>query len=96
MRRIYIVSGQLINCYLDMEGVSLGTPIGLFVPNEDQRPGDYKEMNDSMYCTALSLPSARFVTERHKATVIARQGLTMNYPAWPDDDLPYSSKAVAC
>jgi chorismate synthase len=26
-------------------GVTLGTPIGLFVPNRDQRPGDYKEMS---------------------------------------------------
>jgi len=26
-------------------GITLGTPIGLFVPNEDQRPGDYKSMN---------------------------------------------------
>lgn len=26
-------------------GVTLGTPIGLFVPNKDQRPGDYAEMN---------------------------------------------------
>ncbi len=26
-------------------GVTLGTPIGLFVPNKDQRPGDYREMN---------------------------------------------------
>jgi chorismate synthase len=26
-------------------GHTLGTPIGLFVPNEDQRPGDYSEMN---------------------------------------------------
>jgi len=26
-------------------GHTLGTPIGLFVPNEDQRPGDYKEMS---------------------------------------------------
>ena len=26
-------------------GYTLGTPIGLFVPNEDQRPGDYKEMS---------------------------------------------------
>lgn len=26
-------------------GRTLGTPIGLFVPNEDQRPGDYKEMS---------------------------------------------------
>ena len=27
-------------------GYTLGTPIGLFVPNEDQRPGDYKEMSN--------------------------------------------------
>lgn len=27
-------------------GMTLGTPIGLFVPNKDQRPGDYKEMAD--------------------------------------------------
>jgi chorismate synthase len=26
-------------------GFTLGTPIGLFVPNEDQRPGDYSEMD---------------------------------------------------
>jgi len=26
-------------------GITLGTPIGLFVPNKDQRPGDYQEMN---------------------------------------------------
>jgi chorismate synthase len=26
-------------------GVTLGTPIGLFVPNKDQRPGDYREMS---------------------------------------------------
>ncbi|PID39577.1 MAG: chorismate synthase [Proteobacteria bacterium] len=25
-------------------GVTLGTPIGLFVPNKDQRPGDYREL----------------------------------------------------
>ena len=25
-------------------GLTLGTPIGLFVPNKDQRPGDYREM----------------------------------------------------
>lgn len=25
-------------------GVTLGTPVGLFVPNKDQRPGDYAEM----------------------------------------------------
>ncbi len=27
-------------------GITLGTPIGLFVPNQDQRPGDYKEMSN--------------------------------------------------
>ncbi|NKB25020.1 MAG: chorismate synthase [Kiritimatiellae bacterium] len=27
-------------------GVTLGTPIGLLVSNRDQRPGDYKEMNN--------------------------------------------------
>jgi chorismate synthase len=27
------------------KGVTLGTPIGLFVPNKDQRPGDYREMS---------------------------------------------------
>lgn len=26
-------------------GLTLGTPIGLFVPNKDQRPGDYSEMS---------------------------------------------------
>ena len=26
-------------------GVTLGTPIGLFVPNKDQRPGDYRQMS---------------------------------------------------
>lgn len=26
-------------------GVTLGTPIGLFVPNKDQRPGDYSQMS---------------------------------------------------
>ena len=26
-------------------GMTLGTPIGLFVPNKDQRPGDYQEMS---------------------------------------------------
>jgi chorismate synthase len=25
-------------------GITLGTPISLFVPNEDQRPGDYSCM----------------------------------------------------
>ena len=27
------------------KGLTLGTPIGLFVPNKDQRPGDYREMS---------------------------------------------------
>lgn len=27
-------------------GLTLGTPIGLFVPNKDMRPGDYKEMSN--------------------------------------------------
>ncbi|MBW7907927.1 MAG: chorismate synthase, partial [Kiritimatiellae bacterium] len=27
-------------------GLTLGTPIGLYVPNKDQRPGDYKTMSD--------------------------------------------------
>eukprot|EP00128_Syssomonas_multiformis_P008645 Colp12_sorted_trinity150504_noHs@1632 len=37
--RVTILSGT-------EKGITLGTPIGLFVPNEDQRPGDYKEMSD--------------------------------------------------
>lgn len=28
------------------QGKTLGTPIGLYVANQDQRPGDYREMND--------------------------------------------------
>lgn len=27
-------------------GITLGTPIGLLVPNQDQRPGDYKDMSN--------------------------------------------------
>lgn len=27
------------------DGITLGTPIGLFVPNKDQRPGDYEQMS---------------------------------------------------
>ncbi|KAJ3359908.1 hypothetical protein GGF32_008925 [Allomyces javanicus] len=34
--RVTILSGTEM-------GVTLGTPIGLFVPNQDQRPGDYSE-----------------------------------------------------
>lgn len=36
--RVMILSGT-------ENGVTLGTPIGLLVRNKDQRPGDYKEMN---------------------------------------------------
>ncbi|MEE4359781.1 MAG: chorismate synthase [Desulfococcaceae bacterium] len=28
------------------KGLTLGTPVALFVPNKDQRPGDYREMSD--------------------------------------------------
>ncbi len=35
--RVTILSGT-------ENGLTLGTPIGLFVPNKDQRPGDYQEM----------------------------------------------------
>lgn len=28
------------------EGKTLGTPIGLYIPNEDMRPGDYREMQE--------------------------------------------------
>ncbi|MEJ2640178.1 MAG: chorismate synthase [Desulfosarcinaceae bacterium] len=35
--RVTILSGT-------ENGLTLGTPIGLLVPNKDQRPGDYKEM----------------------------------------------------
>ena len=37
--RVFIQSG----CEM---GVTLGTPISLFVKNEDQRPGDYKSMSN--------------------------------------------------
>lgn len=37
--RVTILSGT-------ENGMTLGTPIGLFVPNQDQRPGDYKEMSN--------------------------------------------------
>jgi chorismate synthase len=36
--RVTILSGT-------ENGLTLGTPIGLLVPNKDQRPGDYKEMS---------------------------------------------------
>src|SRR5437773_8145608 len=28
------------------EGTTLGTPISLYIPNEDMRPGDYREMRE--------------------------------------------------
>jgi chorismate synthase len=37
--RVQILSGT-------EKGFTLGTPIGLFVPNEDMRPTDYSEMNN--------------------------------------------------
>ena len=38
---------DLVSILLGTEhGYTLGTPIGLLVPNEDQRPGDYKEMSN--------------------------------------------------
>ena len=37
--RVAILSGT-------ENGVTLGTPVALFVPNEDQRPHDYSAMND--------------------------------------------------
>ncbi|MDJ0784319.1 MAG: chorismate synthase [Desulfosarcinaceae bacterium] len=36
--RVTILSGT-------EKGLTLGTPIGMLVPNKDQRPGDYKEMS---------------------------------------------------
>jgi chorismate synthase len=36
--RVTILSGT-------EQGLTLGTPIGMLVPNKDQRPGDYAEMN---------------------------------------------------
>eukprot|EP00002_Diphylleia_rotans_P023961 TRINITY_DN4722_c0_g1_i2.p1 TRINITY_DN4722_c0_g1~~TRINITY_DN4722_c0_g1_i2.p1 ORF type:complete len:192 (+),score=41.83 TRINITY_DN4722_c0_g1_i2:68-643(+) len=50
------------------KGVTLGTPIGLFVPNEDQRPGDYKEMS------AIPRPSHADYTYQAKYGVKASSG----------------------
>ena len=37
---------DLVTIFSGVEnGFTLGTPIGLFVPNKDQRPGDYREMS---------------------------------------------------
>ncbi|PRP74126.1 hypothetical protein PROFUN_06451 [Planoprotostelium fungivorum] len=49
-------------------GVTLGTPISCFVPNQDQRPGDYKEMN------AVPRPSHADYTYQEKYLVAARSG----------------------
>eukprot|EP01117_Protostelium_nocturnum_P010110 TRINITY_DN3604_c0_g1_i1.p1 TRINITY_DN3604_c0_g1~~TRINITY_DN3604_c0_g1_i1.p1 ORF type:complete len:385 (-),score=150.21 TRINITY_DN3604_c0_g1_i1:164-1288(-) len=49
-------------------GVTLGTPISCFVPNQDQRPGDYKEMN------AVPRPSHADFTYQEKYLIAARSG----------------------
>jgi len=49
-------------------GVTLGTPIGLFVPNQDQRPGDYGEMSQ------IPRPSHADFTYQHKYGVRASSG----------------------
>jgi chorismate synthase len=49
-------------------GITLGTPISLFVPNEDQRPGDYGEM------TNIPRPSHADFTYQEKYKVKASSG----------------------
>lgn len=49
-------------------GITLGTPIGLFVPNKDQRPGDYAEMS------AIPRPSHADYTYQMKYGVKASSG----------------------
>jgi chorismate synthase len=49
-------------------GVTLGTPIGLFVANKDQRPGDYKEMS------AIPRPSHADYTYQMKYGIRAASG----------------------
>lgn len=49
-------------------GMTLGTPIGLFVPNRDQRPGDYKEMS------AVPRPSHADYTYQMKYGIRAASG----------------------
>jgi len=49
-------------------GVTLGTPIGLFVKNEDQRPNDYAEM------TEIPRPSHADYTYQVKYGVRASSG----------------------
>ena len=48
--------------------MTLGTPIGLLVPNEDQRPGDYGEM------ATLPRPSHADYTYQVKYGVRASSG----------------------
>eukprot|EP01119_Soliformovum_irregulare_P002280 TRINITY_DN12564_c0_g1_i1.p1 TRINITY_DN12564_c0_g1~~TRINITY_DN12564_c0_g1_i1.p1 ORF type:complete len:369 (-),score=101.70 TRINITY_DN12564_c0_g1_i1:123-1229(-) len=49
-------------------GITLGTPISLFVPNEDQRPGDYKTMSQ------IPRPSHADYTYQQKYQVKASSG----------------------
>lgn len=49
-------------------GRTLGTPIGLLVPNEDQRPGDYQHMHD------IPRPSHADYTYRAKYGIHAASG----------------------
>lgn len=76
-------------------GVTLGTPIGLFVPNKDQRPGDYAEMSriprpshaDFTYLAKYGVKassgggrsSARETIGRVAAGAIAEKVLKLNY-----------------
>lgn len=50
------------------KGLTLGTPIGLLVPNKDQRPGDYKEMS------AIPRPSHADYTYQTKYGIRASSG----------------------
>lgn len=59
--RVAILSGT-------ERGLTLGTPIGLLVPNRDQRPGDYKEMS------AIPRPSHADYTYQTKYGIRASSG----------------------
>jgi chorismate synthase len=59
--RVQILSGV-------ENGVTLGTPIGLFVPNENQRPKDYGEMNN------IPRPSHADFTYQEKYGIRASSG----------------------
>ena len=50
------------------KGITLGTPIGLFVPNKDQRPGDYRQM------TQIPRPSHADFTYQMKYGIRASSG----------------------